>query len=190
MWPWLSTPIGIPFWLGSGEFTTRFRLPILLGIESDVHWGYDLAFDPWPCHSIIGAQQPHLSRLIWLELHRLGMWPIVFGHELLQPVLIACFLRSPTDVTMEPLGWRICCIYFHIAGVLPSVLILDGSPHYHDCGWETFYIFAYCGLVGNPHLTTKIYICCSPSNVNQDTRLSPPFAFFWGLLHLPFNPTS
>ena len=22
--------------------------PILVGIESDVHWGYDLDFDPWP----------------------------------------------------------------------------------------------------------------------------------------------
>ena len=21
--------------------------PILVGIESDVHWGYNLAFDPW-----------------------------------------------------------------------------------------------------------------------------------------------
>ena len=22
--------------------------PILVGVESDVHWGYDLDFDPWP----------------------------------------------------------------------------------------------------------------------------------------------
>ena len=27
----------------------------------------------------------------------------------------------------------------------------------HGCCWETFYIFAYCGLVGNPHLTAKIF---------------------------------
>ena len=29
---------------------------------------------------------------------------------------------------------------------------------FHGCCWETFYIFAYCGLVGDPHLTTKIDI--------------------------------
>ena len=26
---------------------------------------------------------------------------------------------------------------------------------HHGCCWETFCIFAYCGLVGNPHLTAK-----------------------------------
>ena len=32
--------------VGIGEFTTHFRLPFFSGwIESDVHWGYDLAFD-------------------------------------------------------------------------------------------------------------------------------------------------
>ena len=39
---------GIPFWL-VGEFTTHFRTYFLVGIEWDVHWGYDLDFDPWPC---------------------------------------------------------------------------------------------------------------------------------------------
>ena len=34
----------------------------------------------------------------------------------------------------------------------------------HGCAWETFYIFAYCELVGNPHLAVFF---CSPSNVNQ-----------------------
>ena len=28
--------------------------------------------------------------------------------------------------------------------------------HFHGCCWETFYIFAYCGLVENPHLTAKL----------------------------------
>ena len=28
----------------------------------------------------------------------------------------------------------------------------------HGCCWETWYIFAYCGLVGNPHLAAKIYL--------------------------------
>ena len=27
---------------------------------------------------------------------------------------------------------------------------------YHGCCWDTFYILAYCGLVGNPHLTANI----------------------------------
>ena len=27
----------------------------------------------------------------------------------------------------------------------------------HGCCWETFYIFAYCGLVGNPHLTARFF---------------------------------
>ena len=38
---------GIPFWL-VGEFTTHFRTYFSGWIESDVHWGYDLDFDPWP----------------------------------------------------------------------------------------------------------------------------------------------
>ena len=29
------------------------------------------------------------------------------------------------------------------------------NPPKHGCCWETFYIFAYCGSVGNPHLTAK-----------------------------------
>ena len=37
---------GIPFW---GEFTTHFRTYLSGCIESDVHWGYDLDFEPWPC---------------------------------------------------------------------------------------------------------------------------------------------
>ena len=36
---------GIPFW---GRCTTHFRLYFSGWIESDVHWGYDLDFDPWP----------------------------------------------------------------------------------------------------------------------------------------------
>ena len=33
---------------GVGEFTTRFRTYFSGWIESDFHWGYNLAFDPWP----------------------------------------------------------------------------------------------------------------------------------------------
>ena len=40
---------GIPFWL-VGDFATHFRT-YLVGIESDVHWWYDLGFDPWPGQS-------------------------------------------------------------------------------------------------------------------------------------------
>ena len=39
----------------------------------------------------------------------------------------------------------------------------------HGRCWETSYnLFACCGLVGNPHLTARIYFCCSPSTVNQE----------------------
>ena len=39
---------------GVGEFTTHFRTYFSVRIESDVHWGYDLAldFDPWPSHGV------------------------------------------------------------------------------------------------------------------------------------------
>ena len=36
----------------------------------------------------------------------------------------------------------------------------------HGCCWEGFQNFAYCGLVGNPHLTAIIFLL--PSNVNQE----------------------
>ena len=39
---------------------------------------------------------------------------------------------------------------------------------FHGRCWETFYIFAYCGLVRNPHLIA--FLVCSPSNVNQVSR--------------------
>ena len=39
-------------------------------------------------------------------------------------------------------------------------------PVLHGCCWETFYIFAYFGLVGNPHLTA-IIIFLLHFNVNQ-----------------------
>ena len=44
IWLWLSKPMGSHF--GVGEFTTHFRT-YFSGIW-EVHWGYDLAFDPWP----------------------------------------------------------------------------------------------------------------------------------------------
>ena len=42
---------GIPFWLVR-EFTTHFRTYLSGLIESDVHWGYDLEFDPGPYHPL------------------------------------------------------------------------------------------------------------------------------------------
>ena len=39
-----TTPM-VPLW---GRCTTHFRTYFSGWIESDVHWGYDLAFDPWP----------------------------------------------------------------------------------------------------------------------------------------------
>ena len=42
IWLWRSKPFwDQPFW-GIGEFTTHFSG------DWDVHWGYDLDFDPWP----------------------------------------------------------------------------------------------------------------------------------------------
>ena len=38
--------------------------------------------------------------------------------------------------------------------------------HWHGC-WEIFYMFACCGLVGNPDLAAKKVVFCSSSNVNQ-----------------------
>ena len=32
----------------------------------------------------------------------------------------------------------------------------DSFQHHGGC-WEAFHIFAYCGLVGNPHLAARIY---------------------------------
>ena len=42
----VKTALGSHF--GIGEVTTHFRLPILVLGLVDVHWGYDLDFDPWP----------------------------------------------------------------------------------------------------------------------------------------------
>ena len=46
----------------------------------------------------------------------------------------------------------------------PGLGCFEGTPKgtppllgsHKICCWETFYIFAYCGLVGNPHFTAKI----------------------------------
>ena len=43
MWLWVKTNGTI--------LTTHFRTFFRGWIESDVHWGYDLGFDPWPCKS-------------------------------------------------------------------------------------------------------------------------------------------
>ena len=40
---WLSKPFWDPILVGIGEFTTHFRTYFSGWIESDVHWGYDLA---------------------------------------------------------------------------------------------------------------------------------------------------
>ena len=48
----------------------------------------------------------------------------------------------------------------------------------HGCCLETFYMFAYCGLVGNSHLAAKTYFVCSPSNVNQEAVQDPRASLF------------
>ena len=47
-WPYgcgCQDRFGIPFWL-VGAFTTHFRTHF--SGDWDVHWGYDLDFEPWP----------------------------------------------------------------------------------------------------------------------------------------------
>ena len=41
---------------------------------------------------------------------------------------------------------------------VPFILDTGEARWLHGCRWETFYILAYCGLVGNPHLTANIQI--------------------------------
>ena len=48
----------------------------------------------------------------------------------------------------------------------------------HGCRWETFYVFAYCGLVGNPHLTSKSYIFAPlPTSIKKRKRPSLGFPY-------------
>ena len=56
--------------------------------------------------------------------------------------------------------------------------------------WATICICAYCGLVGNPHLTAKSQICRSPSNVHQEKTDgsflddTPGSVSTWGVIRL------
>ena len=52
--------------------------------------------------------------------------------------------------------WRETC---NMGTVLSQVAQVERRHSFqcmHGCCWETFYIFAYCGLVGNPHPTANI----------------------------------
>ena len=51
----------IPFWGVFGEFATRDKEPILVGIESDVRWGYDSDFDPWPNQNPFFLNNPQIQ---------------------------------------------------------------------------------------------------------------------------------
>ena len=44
-----------------------------------------------------------------------------------------------------------------MSNISPVAVLCFPAPvrHNHGCCWETFYIFAYCVLVGNPNLTAK-----------------------------------
>ena len=57
-------------------------------------------------------------------------------------------LEGQTEARLEPGGHEACEGLFMVVGT-----------HFH--------IFACCGLVGNPYLTSNIYGFCSPSSVNQ-----------------------
>ena len=49
-------------------------------------------------------------------------------------------------------------------------LVVKGAQH--GCCWETFYIFACSGLVGNPHLAAKISIC-APLPTSTKPKVKP-----------------
>ena len=63
---------------------------------------------------------------------------------------------------------RVQVVSDHLPSVALAARRLPRRLVAHGCRWETFCIFAYCGLVGNPHLTAKVQFCCSPSNANRD----------------------
>ena len=54
IWLWVKTN-GIRFW---GRCTTQFRT--YASGDWDVHWGYDLDFDPWPLESFRACSQRKL----------------------------------------------------------------------------------------------------------------------------------
>ena len=58
----VKTVLVDPILVGLGGFTTHFRT-YLSGW--DVHWGYDLNFDPWP----------YAKR--WVKVHSLDLEPLV-----------------------------------------------------------------------------------------------------------------
>ena len=72
--------------------------------------------------------------------------------------------------------WAFRCPYLEAGlGHLGNIV----APN-HGCCRETFYIFACCVLMGNPHLTAKI-VFCSPSNVNQEMYA---FLLLFGMIHV------
>ena len=56
---------------GVGEFTTQFRT--YLSGDWDVHWGYDLGFDPWPKGLVSLTPLSSLPEFD-LKLFGLGPW--------------------------------------------------------------------------------------------------------------------
>ena len=76
--------IGIPFWLGLGEFAIHFRLPIFVVGLVDVHWGANRAFDPWPHVRIAsGWTFFYFLGLVWWYTKSLGALfrPVHSGSE-------------------------------------------------------------------------------------------------------------
>ena len=49
---WVKTVLGS--YVGVGEFTTHFST--YSNGDWDVHWGYDLAFDPWPVQTFLSSR--------------------------------------------------------------------------------------------------------------------------------------
>ena len=144
---------GIPFWL-VGEFTTHFRTYFLvcIGMFTGGIWILtdQMCIFPFPCsphglsallagvQATVGAGDPRDGRL---PRYRQGHRP-------------------------EPRGGGVVAGEMWQPGLKRS--IKSGNPliMLHGCCWETFYMFAYCGLVGSPHLTAEAYFCfpfqCQP----------------------------
>ena len=65
--------VGQNQWYNFGVGAPPILEPILVGIESDVHWGYDVDFDPWPCGDFVKSFLV-ASLMVAPKWHRSSSW--------------------------------------------------------------------------------------------------------------------
>ena len=90
------------------------------------------------------------------------------------PVPRAFYFESVPKVTTEPAGKKDlgqCRKFGSLVCHKQNLRRLMLSP-FHGCCWEAFYIFAYCGLVGNPRVTA-IYLFITPLLLSTKLLRSP-----------------